>query len=148
MFDINKMGDDYKDELVKLTCDLVNIPTENRPPKGDEKAGQEFYKKYLENMGLETDSFSPEEIPEYETNPEFLKRDLKDRKNVVGKWKGSGGGKSIILSGHMDVAPKEPMAWTVCEPFNAVVKDGKDIRQRHFGYERRYSLCCYCGENA
>ena len=123
--DIEKIYEGYHGELIKLTCDLVNIPTENRPPYGDEKAGQEFFEKYIREMGLETDMFSPEDIPEYKTNPEFLPRELKDRKDVVGVWKGSGGGKSVILSGHMDVAPKEPMAWTVCEPFNDVVKDGK-----------------------
>ena len=125
MFDFNKLGEKYREALIELTCDLVNIPTENHPPHGDEQAGQEFYKKYLENMGLSVDAFSPEDLPEYETCPEFLKRDLKERQNVVGTWKGTGGGKSLLLSGHMDVAPKEPMAWTVCEPFNAVVKDGK-----------------------
>lgn len=125
MIDFDKLGEKYRQELIDLTCDLVNIPTENIPPNGDEAKGQEFFKAYLEKMGLSTDCFSPADLPEYETNPEFLPRNLKGRKNVVGIWKGTGGGRSFAMSGHMDVVPKEPMPWTVCDPYDATVKDGK-----------------------
>ena len=113
-------------QLTGLVRTLVDIPTENHPPQGDEARGQKYIKKLYKKMGLQVDEFSPLDIYGFAGNPAFLhERDLKGRKNVVGFWKGTGGGKSVVLSGHMDVAPKEPLPWTVCEPFKSVVRDGK-----------------------
>ena len=57
------ISDAYKQEILKLACDLIRIPTINFPPDGDEKAGQEFLKLYLEDMGFTVDEFSPADIP-------------------------------------------------------------------------------------
>jgi acetylornithine deacetylase len=112
--------------LTDLVRDLVDIPTENHPPDGDEAPGQAYIKKIYGEAGLEIDEFSPEEIEGYGTNPAFLhERNLAGRKNVVGVWKGEGGGRSLVLCGHMDVAPKEPLPWTICEPFESIVQDGR-----------------------
>jgi len=115
-----------EERLTGLVCALVDIPTENHPPKGDEARGQAYIKKLYKKLGLDVNTFSPRDLNGYEENPVFLhERDLTGRKNVVGVWKGTGGGKSAVLSGHMDVAPKEPLPWTVCNPFRSVVLDGK-----------------------
>ena len=112
-------------ELIRLTCDLVNIPTENHPPDGDEAAGIAFMKNYFEKMGFDVDEYSPKDLPEYPSHPLFLERNFEGRNNLNVVWKGSGGGKSLLLSGHMDVAPKEPLPWTVTQPFVALEKDDK-----------------------
>ena len=115
-----------QERLTGLVQDLVDIPTENNPPDGEEAAGQAYVKRLFDGMGLTTDVFSPEEIRGFHQNPAFLHdRNLKGRNNVVGVWKGTGDGKSVVLSGHMDVAPKEPLPWTECEPFQSVVKNGR-----------------------
>ena len=115
----------YLDELIGLTCDLVGIPTENHPPDGDEAEGIAYMKKYFEEMGFSADEYSPEDLPEYPSHPLFLERNFAGRNNLNVVWKGTGGGRSLLLSGHMDVAPKEPMPWVVTEPFTALVQDGK-----------------------
>ncbi|MEF9864626.1 MAG: M20/M25/M40 family metallo-hydrolase, partial [Christensenellaceae bacterium] len=116
----------YRKQLIELTQALVNIPTENNPPNGYEKAGQEFMSSLYADMGLNVEMFSPCDLAEYETHEGFLReRNMKDRKDVVGVWKGKGNGKSIVLSGHMDVAPKEPLAWTQCQPYDSIVKNGR-----------------------
>lgn len=126
MYNFEQLGEKYRQELIDLTCDLVKIPTENIPPNGDEKEGQEFFKKYLsEKLGMEIDAFSPADLPDYQTNPEFLHRNHEGRQDVIGIWKGSGGGRSLTLTGHMDVVPKEPMPWVVCEPYQPIIKDGR-----------------------
>jgi acetylornithine deacetylase len=49
----------------------------------------------------------------------------KNRPNVVGRLKGSGGGRSLILNGHVDTITIEPKEkWTV-DPFGAEIKDKK-----------------------
>lgn len=45
--------------------------------------------------------------------------------NVVGVWKGSGGGRSLLLNGHVDVVPAgDPEQWQA-SPFSGLVRDGK-----------------------
>jgi len=117
--------DTYLDELIRLTRDLVDIPTENHPPFGDEAAGIAYMKEYLCGLGLTPDEYSPADLPEYPSHPLFLQRDFTGRNNLDAVWKGTGGGKSVLLSGHMDVAPKEPMPWAVTEPFTSLEKDGR-----------------------
>ncbi len=114
----------YRQALIDLVCDLVNIPTENHPPCGDEAAGQDYMERYFRSMGLEVDVFSPLEV-QWGHAAYLSERSMEGRNNVVGVLRGSGGGKTLILSGHMDVAPKEPLPWTVCEPFESVVKGGR-----------------------
>ena len=47
-----------------------------------------------------------------------------DRPNVVGTFRGSGGGRSLILNGHIDTVTVEPVdAWTR-DPFSGDVEDG------------------------
>lgn len=53
------------------------------------------------------------------------REDFHESPNITAVKKGAGGGRSLILNGHIDVVPEgNPAAWTY-EPFNAVEKDGK-----------------------
>src|SRR5699024_5109406 len=48
-----------------------------------------------------------------------------DSLNVVGVMKGTGGGKSVILNGHVDVVPEgEHDQWTD-NPYSGAIRDGK-----------------------
>ena len=44
---------DIRQQVIQYTQNLVNIPTENRPPIGYEKKGQEYIKRELISLGLE-----------------------------------------------------------------------------------------------
>ncbi|MFI6582870.1 M20/M25/M40 family metallo-hydrolase [Embleya sp. NPDC050493] len=47
------------------------------------------------------------------------------RDNAVGVIRGTGGGRSLIFNGHVDVVPPgDPTAWRSGDPFDAVVEDG------------------------
>ena len=117
---------EQKKQLIDLTCSLIDIPTENMPPYGHEKGGQDFVKAFLSGLGCDVREYSPTEVPDFETNKVFLHdRNYRNRKNVIGVWKGKGNGRSLLLTGHMDVAPKEPLPWTVCDPYHSVVKEDK-----------------------
>jgi acetylornithine deacetylase len=115
----------YREALISLASDLVRIPTINFPPDGDEAPGQERLRACYEALGLKIDQFSPADLPEYPSHPEFLPRNLKGRENLVGTWKGTGNGKSVVITGHMDVVPIEPLPWTVTQPFEPKILDGK-----------------------
>lgn len=124
---IDDLVSNNSERITRMICELVDIPTENNPPNGFEKKGQEYIADVFKEMGLKIDTFAPDEIEGFEQNEAFLhgQNYQNGRKNVVGVWEGSGGGKSLLLCGHMDVAPKEPLPWTVCEPYKSIVKDGR-----------------------
>lgn len=112
-------------EMLKLLADLVRCPTENRPPHGYEAEGIDRIEKAYQQLGLQVSRVCPKDLPQYPSHPAFLPRDFEGRENVVGVWRGKGGGKSVLLTGHMDVAPKEPMPWTITQPYEPLIRDGR-----------------------
>lgn len=116
-----------RDELVKFLCDLIRIPSIN----GDEAKAQEFVAKKLNDMGVKVDVFEPNE-DELRKHPAFemsrkmaeWKLGFKDRPNVVGVYKGRGGGRSLLCNGHIDVMPPGPRELWDSEPFSGEVKNG------------------------
>jgi acetylornithine deacetylase len=122
----------HADELVQLAQTLVRIPTENRPPTGDELAGQRFVEAQLRELGADVDVFTPGEVPELRTHPAYFPtingqpRDFTDRPNVVGCFRGSSGGRSVIFSTHMDTVPGgDPARWRIGSPFGGELVDGR-----------------------
>ena len=109
--------DGMRDDIVRFCSDLVKIPSVTptyvgvnaEEVLGGESKVSEFVAPVLERMGLENDLW--EEAPQ--------------RANLVGSLRGSGGGKSLILSGHVDVVPTpNPDKWTD-PPFSGLVKEGR-----------------------
>ena len=48
------------------------------------------------------------------------------RPQLVARFRGSGGGRTLLLNGHVDVVEVEPRAdWTQPDPFTAVIRDGR-----------------------
>jgi len=111
--------------ILDLNRSLVSIPSENRYPNGDEKEVQEFVERHLEDLGCETDVFLPTDVPGLAEHPAYLGgRNYEGRPNVVGRREGTGGGRSILFSGHMDTVPRGEDPWSV-DPFSGTVESGK-----------------------
>ncbi len=51
-------------------------------------------------------------------------KSYKDRPNLIGKLKGKGGGKSLIINGHIDTVPVGDRSKWHFDPFGAEIKDG------------------------
>jgi acetylornithine deacetylase len=112
-------------EIVTFLADLVRFPSVNRRPYGDELACQEFVASVLERMGLELDTFRPDEIPGIEAHPGWAQgADYTDRPNVVGTRRGVGGGRSLLLLSHVDVVPEGPHELWRHGPFTPTLEGG------------------------
>jgi len=108
-----------RDEIVKFTCDLVKIPTEN-PPGKEYKKCAEFIGKKLEEFGYEVEyinvpsDFLDKLAPEGKGLP---------RVNVLGRYKSMTDKPVIHFNGHFDVVPAGG-GWSV-DPYGGVVKNDK-----------------------
>jgi acetylornithine deacetylase len=119
-----------KGEILEWTKTLIRFPSENRPPKGFEAEAQEFLAAECRALGWDTEMFTPDEVPAIENHPSWLLgRDYtNNRRNCVARWQGSGRSgesRSILFSGHMDVAPYEPDNWQICRPYEPILRDGR-----------------------
>ena len=114
-------------ELVNLTQEMVRIPTETHPPHGDEGPGQEHLADYLtRRFGWEVDVFLPTDVEGIESHPGWWPGlDYTNRPNVVARRRGEGGGRSIILNGHIDVVPAGPTELWMYDPYGAEIANGR-----------------------
>ncbi|HJV46568.1 MAG TPA: peptidase [Bacillota bacterium] len=94
--------------------------------QGNERIAQKLVADKLNQLGLE--------VEVWELDGEQLKKHdffysprevFHGSPNVVGRWKGCGGGRSILLNGHVDVVPVGDIGQWAHAPFSGVVLDGK-----------------------
>ena len=123
--------DENEGEVVKLLQELIRIPSVNPYFDEDKQYMQEgkaqaYLKEYLEDMGMDTELTYPDagKLVAYKDKAGYYAdHTFEDRPNLLGTLKGEGGGRSILLSGHMDVVQRGNK-W-VHDPFGAEIVDGK-----------------------
>lgn len=99
-----------RDEIVQLLLELVGTSSVT----GNEGEIQGLIARKLEGFGLDVDSFlsGEEEIAEYVTHV-GEQETFENRPSIVAKRAGAGGGKSLMLAGHIDTVPVEDREkWT------------------------------------
>ena len=117
--------DAHREELIGMVRDLVRIPSENTPPNGAEAACQEYCAASLRESGYATELYELGDVKGLQEHPLYWPgREYKGRPNVGARKKGSGGGRSLILSGHVDTVPRGTLPWTR-DPFGAAIEDGR-----------------------
>ncbi|MBI4240379.1 MAG: ArgE/DapE family deacylase [Candidatus Rokubacteria bacterium] len=92
-------------DVVRLLAELVRFETDN-PPGGNEGPAQRWMAERMRQLDLEVDLFDA----------------LPGRPNAVGVLKGTGGGHSLILNGHMDVAEVRQRETWRRDPFEPIVE--------------------------
>lgn len=95
----------HRGEALELLQTLVRIPS----LEGFEAPCQDILEQKMRGMGLAVDRWCPSD-DELRAHPAYVPtgRTYADRPNTVGILRGVGGGRSLILNGHVDVVPTGP----------------------------------------
>jgi acetylornithine deacetylase len=118
-------ADRCRDEIIQVVQDMIRIPSQNKPPVGEELAVQEYQAEYLKRAGLPVDLYQPDQVPGMREHPDFWPgRDYTDRPNLCSTLKGRGGGRSLLLTGHADTVALGDNVWSK-PPFGAEIHDGR-----------------------
>lgn len=115
-------------ELVALASGLIAFDTTARgvgdPPRA-EAALQEYLAGRLRAAGAEIDLWEPDaaRLAGMPLVPPGL--DFAGRPQLVARFRGGGGGKTLLFNGHVDIVSAEPRERWTSDPFTAEVRDGK-----------------------
>src|SRR5215475_10578172 len=119
---VSKIASALRERLVRTITELVQIPSENTPPTGAELGCQQYVHERLSALGMKSEMYDIRDVPGLGEHPAFRhKRDYANRPNVAALWQGSGGGRSLLLSGHIDTVPRGSARWSR-DPFGAAVE--------------------------
>ncbi len=123
---ICQLIDERKQELFELLASLVKINSENFSSYGNEEECARYVKSLLDDLGLETDLYSPMDIKDFDKHPDYMPgHGLENRYNIVSRWKGKENTDELMLMAHTDtVRIGDRAAWSF-EPLAGIIKDGK-----------------------
>jgi acetylornithine deacetylase len=114
-----------KDRLIEITRELIGRPSENIPPDGNETVCQNWIAEQLKACGWEPDLYELADVEGLQQHPLYHPgRNYQGRPNVAARRKGSGSGRSLLLSGHIDTVPRGTQDWTR-EAFGARIEGNR-----------------------
>ena len=109
------------DDSVRFLADLVGEPS----LLGEEERAQQLVEARLGELGFEVDSVVPDPARLAERPDSGIPLvPYEGRRSLVGAI-GEGGGRSLVLNGHVDVVSAEPVDRWTKEPFGAEISDGR-----------------------
>lgn len=120
--DLLRHAEAKRDRLTQLVSQAVRIPSVS----GGEGAIAEHFAGRCGELGLEVDAWVPD-TDEIRAHPAYVPVEYAydDRRNVVGTLRGTGGGRSLYLYGHVDTVPVDPNTRWKHDPYGGDIADGK-----------------------
>lgn len=111
-----------REEAIRFLQELVRFPS----VQGKEALIQSFIASKFHKLGLQVQIWEPDGN-ELKKHPYFSsnRSSFQESPNVVAVLKGQGGGKSIILNGHVDVVPEGEISQWDHDPYLGKIEDGK-----------------------
>ena len=110
-------------DLIAITRDLIRIESIT----GSEGTIQAYLARHARTLDLAVDMFEPD-LDALAGHPAYQPIEglsFAGRPNVIARAAGSGGGRSLILNGHVDTIPVEPSAAWTSGPFSGEVRDDR-----------------------
>jgi len=117
-----KCVDKRRDAIIGFLRKLVSFPSIT----GAELEIQSFIAGKLRQMGLEVDMWEPDHEA-LKAHPGYVpvKGGYRDRPNVVGIFKGTGNGRSLLFNGHSDVIPPGSLDVWAHQPFSGDIQGNR-----------------------
>lgn len=114
--------EEHKEKHITFLQTLV----QQASTQGNEKGVQEIVATHLHQLHLDVDMWDLDSERLKKHDYFYSNRDnFTHSPNVVGVLKGAGGGRSIILNGHVDVVPEGDHEQWEGAPYSGMIKDGK-----------------------
>ncbi|MDD5483368.1 MAG: ArgE/DapE family deacylase [Kiritimatiellae bacterium] len=126
---LTALADHCREEALSLLRQMIAFDSRGieQGVRGNEGKAQQFMAAQLRKLGAAVDVFEPDNrrIKKYaDFNPGH---DYHGRPNVAATFKGRGGGKSLILNGHIDtVSAGDVSAWKH-DPYGGEIENGRLI---------------------
>ncbi|MGG1518814.1 peptidase [Paenibacillus oryzisoli] len=119
---LHRWLEQYREEGIELLQQMVRLPS----TQGNEQAVQLLVADQLRELGMDVEVWEPEGEA-LGAHPYFYspRAQFAGSPNVVGVLQGTGGGRSLLLNGHVDVVPAGSLAQWDHDPFSGAVVDGK-----------------------
>jgi len=113
-------------ELFDLLSSLVKINSESSGSHGNEEECARYIYALCQKMGLQSDLFSPMDIPEFDSHPDYLPgRNLENRYNVVARYPGTENEDELLLMAHSDTVRIGDLENWDKSPLSGEIADGK-----------------------
>jgi acetylornithine deacetylase len=120
-----------RDDVVALACELIAFDTTSRSgtddPARDEVALQTLLAERLRARGAEIDLWepAPDDVAGHPLSVDGI--GFAGRPQLAARLRGSGGGQSLLLNGHIDVVPAARADGWEHDPFDPHVVDGRIV---------------------
>jgi acetylornithine deacetylase len=102
-----------RESLFQTLDELIRRPSENHSPRGEEAECQRYLALRLSDRGYDVDLYSPDDVDGLRDHPLCTPdREYPQRQNLAVRRRGLGGGRSLLLSGHIDTVPRGTLPWT------------------------------------
>ncbi|WP_201713223.1 peptidase [Rossellomorea arthrocnemi] len=114
------------EEKKKRTIKLLQRLVQEDSVRENESKAQAIIIEKCRKLGMELDIWEINEI-DIENHPFYRcdRKNFKGNPNVVGVLRGTGGGKSLLLNGHIDVVPEGDRKDWLHDPYSGVIEGGK-----------------------
>ncbi len=118
--------DERQEELFGLLCRLIRIDSQNFGSRGKEKEIAEHVAELCRGMELETETYSPLDVPGFREHPDYIEgHGLEDRLNVTARLPGRVRENGLMLMGHLDTVPIGDRALWSFAPLAGEIREGR-----------------------
>ena len=100
-----------KEEMVQLLQNLVRANSVAVPPNGSETVAQEVLLEFSRAHAIEVEIYALESLADSDHPLVRHDRNYEGRHNLIARLPGSGGGRSVMFSGHVDTVPAGRDGW-------------------------------------